>query len=110
MSDDPIRHEGESKPLDLKVPPKTFSFTEVQLNEPACGRNETLIEESEVPGSETWAADMKQILAHLPTVLSAQGLVELRIRAGKTWIVRRIVSLREVIFPDGEAEPAPKKG
>ena len=106
MSDDPISYAGEEKymkPEDL-VAKKTIVLTKAQLDELAEGKNGALTEESEITGSESWAGDMKQVILHLPTIMSTYGMFELVIRAGKPWLVRRFVTVHEVLFPDGEME------
>lgn len=103
MSDDPIKSNGTGRKFELKDH-TTIELTAAQLIEPATGKNAALYEESEIPNSTSWASDLKQVAAHMPTIMATPGLFELTIRAGKPWIMKRFVTVREVLFPDGEME------
>lgn len=76
-----------------------LQFTHDELSGYAEGSNGTLFEESEIPGSDKWL-DPKDVLKHIPSALSARGLIELHIKIGKPWVVRRVVQLSEVVAPE----------
>lgn len=103
MSDDGIRYEGPDRKFEIKDH-IIVKLTAVQMAEPAAGKNEVLYEESEIPNSTTWTSDMKLVVVHMPTIMATPGLFELVIRAGKPWVMKRFVTVREVLFPDGEME------
>jgi hypothetical protein len=86
------------------------SLTKTELHEAAQTRNGVLMEETEIAGSKEWAAQPVEILTAKIAKLIVDNpyMVELRVTVNKDWVMKKLVTKQEVLFPDGMGQPKEK--
>ena len=75
-----------------------------ELEAPLTTREGTALVEFEVAGSEEWAKDTPGSIALRVAnyiVNSRFPIAELTIKVGAPWVVKMVISLEAVLFPDG---------